>query len=125
LECSPGPTEGEPSLGTFNDIKEGEEITISYLDGSESHTARQTEPGERQQSDQRLAEINRLDRLIGDGTGIVSMPLAYLHDAHALSRLLGVILPRNEQLLIATRKYYRPSTLLVRCHSTGRYQLNP
>jgi hypothetical protein len=41
--------------------------------------------------EQRLIEITRLDRLIEDGTGIVSTPLACLHDAHALLGLLVVI----------------------------------
>src|SRR5271170_7035561 len=89
----------------FKDIEEGEEITISYLGGSESYTVRQLRlknsfgfdcacelcslpSDQRRQSDQRLAKITRLDRLIGDGTGIVSTSVACLHDAHALLRLL-------------------------------------
>lgn len=95
----------ELTIHAFKDIKEGDEITISYLDGSESFNARQLSlknsfafhcacklcsfpVGQRRESDQRLAQITKLDRLIGDGTSIVSTPLACLHDAHALLRLL-------------------------------------
>jgi hypothetical protein len=95
----------ELTIHAFKGIEEGEEITISYLDGSESYATRQLSlknsfgfdcacelcllpPDQRRQTDQRLAEITRLDRLIGDGTGIVLTPLACLHDAHALLRLL-------------------------------------
>jgi hypothetical protein len=97
----------ELTIHTFKDIEEGEEITISYLGGSQSYTVRQLRlknsfgfdfdcacelcslpSDQRRQSDQRLAKITRLDRLIGDGMGIISTPVACLHDAHALLRLL-------------------------------------
>jgi hypothetical protein len=38
---------------------------------------------------------------------------------------LVVILPRNEQILTVTRKYYWPSTLLVSCHSAGTCAAEP
>ena len=93
------------TIHTFRDVEEGEEITISYLDGSKSYAARQLSlktsfgfdctcqlcslpPAQRQQSDQRLDEITRLDGLIGDGMRIVSTPVACLYNAHALLRLL-------------------------------------
>jgi hypothetical protein len=95
----------ELTIHTFKDIEEGEEVTISYLGGSESYTARQLSlknkfgldcacelcslpSDQRRQSDQRLVKITKLDRLIGDGTGIASTPVACLHEAHALLRLL-------------------------------------
>lgn len=95
----------ELTIHACKDIEEGDEITISYLDGSESYAARQLSlkssfsfdcacelcslpPDRRQQSDQRLAEITRLDGLIGDGMRIVSTPLSCLYDAHALLRQL-------------------------------------
>jgi hypothetical protein len=95
----------ELTIHTFKDIGEGEEVTISYLGGSESYPARQLSlknrfgfdcacelyslpSDQRRQSDQRLVKITRLDRPIGDGMGIISTPVACLHDAHALLRLL-------------------------------------
>ena len=93
------------TIHALRDIEEGEEITISYLDGSESYDTRQLSlknkfsfdcacelcslpPDQRQQSDQRLDEITRLDSMIGDGRRIVFAPVACLHDAHTLLRLL-------------------------------------
>ena len=93
------------TIHTFKDVEKGEEITISYLDGSESYTARQLSlknnfgfhcacelcsllPDQRRQSDQRLEDITRLDSQIGNGMRIDSAPLPCLHDAHALLRLL-------------------------------------
>ncbi|KAI9752906.1 MAG: hypothetical protein M4579_005424 [Chaenotheca gracillima] len=98
-------TLGQLTIHVFKDLEEGEEITISYLEGSESYVARQQRlkksfgfdctcelcslpPDQRQESDQRLKEITRLDGLIGDGGRITSTPLACLREAHALLRLL-------------------------------------
>lgn len=36
-----------------------------------------------------------------------------------MEELLIVILPGTEQILEVTKKYYRPSTMLVPCHSAG------
>jgi hypothetical protein len=50
----------------------------------------------------------------------------YLHNSYYaqqvevdMEELLIVILPGTEQILEVTRKYYRPSTMLVPCHSAG------
>ena len=65
---------------------------------------------QRQQSDQRLAKITRLNRLIGDGTGIASTPVACLHDAHALLRL-----PEEEGVADARipRPYYDALQIVI------------
>ena len=93
------------TIHTLRDIEEGEEITISYLDGSDNYAARQLSlknsfgfccecelcllpPDQRRESDHRLNEMTRLDHLIGDGIRIVSAPLICLHDAHTLLCML-------------------------------------
>ena len=93
------------TIHACRDIEQGEEITISYLDGSQGYNARQLSlknsfaftcgcelcclpPAQRRRSDQRLDEITRLDNLIGDGVRIVSTPLACLRAAYALLGLL-------------------------------------
>ena len=93
------------TIHSIKDIEEGEEITISYLDASEIYKVRQQSlktgfgfdcacelcslPSVlRRESDGRLDEITRLDELIGDGMRITCTPLACLHDAHTLLRLL-------------------------------------
>jgi hypothetical protein len=95
----------ELTIHAFKDIEEGEEVTMSYLDGSGNYAVRQLNlknsfgfdcacelcslpSDQRRQSDQRLTKITKLDRLIRDGRGIVSTPVACLHDTHALLRLL-------------------------------------
>jgi hypothetical protein len=87
------------------DIKTGEEICISYLDGSENRASRQRflkarfrfscacmlcslpEP-QCEQSDKRLNEITRLDGIVGDGINIVTTPLACLHHVRTMLRLM-------------------------------------
>ncbi|KAK3364665.1 hypothetical protein B0T25DRAFT_470953 [Lasiosphaeria hispida] len=96
---------GKITIHAVRDIKEGEEITISYLANSENHAVRQSRLRDtfhfacacelcalpvmlRRQSDRRLDRIARLDGQIGDGVHIVSTPLSCLRDAHELLRLL-------------------------------------
>lgn len=93
------------TIHVFKDVEVGEEITISYLNGSESYKTRQAvlknkfgfncvchlcslSSEQRRQSDRRLDEITRLDGLIGDGMRIISTPIACLHDAYTLLQLL-------------------------------------
>jgi hypothetical protein len=93
------------TVHVFRDVEEGEEITISYLDGSNNYAERQRmlqkrfgfnctcrlcslPLAERRKSDQRLDEISQLDGRIGDGMSIVSTPLACLRNASRLLRLL-------------------------------------
>lgn len=93
------------TIHAFKDIKEGEEICISYLDGSEDYQTRQRElqarfcftctcelcslsPSKRQRSDKRLNEITRLDEIIGDGMSIIRTPIACLYHAHRVLELL-------------------------------------
>lgn len=111
---------GKITIHAIRNIEEGEEITISYLAGSENYAARQSrlkaafkfvctcelclQPGPcRQQSDNRLGRITKLDQQIGDGIRIVSTPLACLSDAHTLLGLL-----REEDIVDARvpRVYY-------------------
>jgi hypothetical protein len=90
------------TIHVFKDVEEGEEITISYLDGSEPYNERQKmlsknfgfnctchlcsiPPTQRRESDRRLNEITRLDSIIGDG---VSTPLACFRNASKLLQLL-------------------------------------
>jgi hypothetical protein len=93
------------TIHAFKDIEAGEEICISYLDGSENYRTRQRNlkdrfafecscnlcllpPTQRRESDARLDEITRLDTIIGDGVGIVTTPMAYLHHVYTIVRLL-------------------------------------
>ncbi|KAF9733861.1 set domain-containing protein 5 [Paraphaeosphaeria minitans] len=93
------------TIHAFKDIKEGEEICISYLDGSEDYQTRQRDlqarfcfsctcdlcslsPSKRQRSDKRLNEITRLDEIIGDGMSIVTTPIACLYHARRVLELL-------------------------------------
>ncbi|KAF2183156.1 hypothetical protein K469DRAFT_668715 [Zopfia rhizophila CBS 207.26] len=93
------------TIHSIKDIEESEEITISYLDGSESYKVRQQSlktsfgfdctcelcslpPTLRRESDRRLDEITRLDELIGDGVRIILTPLACVRDAYTLLQLL-------------------------------------
>ncbi|RDL31902.1 uncharacterized protein BP5553_09304 [Venustampulla echinocandica] len=93
------------TIHVFEDVEEGKEITISYLDGSKGYKTRQVvlknkfgfncecqlcslPLDQRIQSDQRLDEITRLDDSIGDGMRITSTPIACLHDAYRLLQLL-------------------------------------
>lgn len=93
------------TIHAFEDIEEGEEITISSVDGSKNYADRQRilnnsfgftcacslcslPTTEREASDRRLDEITRLDDSIGDGISIVRAPLECLQNAHALLLLL-------------------------------------
>jgi len=108
------------TIHVFKDVEVGQEITISYLDGSKSYEARQNALKrsfgfncdcqlcslpweERQRSDRRLDEVTRLDDLLGDGMRMVSKPLACLRDAYTLLQLL-----REENVTDAriSRLYY-------------------
>ncbi|KAF1960971.1 SET domain-containing protein 5 [Byssothecium circinans] len=96
---------GKLMIHACKDIEEGEEITISYLSKMETHAKRQqelrdtfgfecrcamceVEPEKRQESDARIAEIARLDALVGDGMSIIQTPLSCLHNAEKMLRLL-------------------------------------
>ena len=93
------------TVHAVKDVAEGEEITISYLDGTGTHAARQRKLSDafgfactcgtcslpalaRQSSDAAQSEIARLDARVADGVQIVATPLACLHDARAVLRLL-------------------------------------
>lgn len=96
---------GQITIHAFRDIEEGEEITISYLDGHEKYADRQrllessfrfhcscelctTPLTDRVTSDERREKIGSLDKSIGDGLGIVSTPLACLGAVRSLLKLL-------------------------------------
>lgn len=89
------------TIHVFKDIEEEEEIIIIYLQDSLDRTSRQNTlkeafnfvcscklcslaPSLRQQSDQRLATISRLDDSIGDFNRILCSPRECLHDAYLL-----------------------------------------
>jgi hypothetical protein len=93
------------TIHVFKDVEEGEEITISYLNGNQDYQGRQETlkaafnficscelcslpHAQRQESDRRLTEISRLDDSIGNFDRILCSPLACLHDAHRLMQLL-------------------------------------
>ncbi|KAJ4286555.1 hypothetical protein N0V90_013255 [Kalmusia sp. IMI 367209] len=93
------------TIHALNDIKKGEEICISYLDGSEDYQSRRRNlqarfgfyctcelcslsPLERSQSDKRLNELTRLDKVIGNGISIVTSPTTCLYHAHRVLELL-------------------------------------
>jgi hypothetical protein len=78
------------------DVKSGEEICLSCLDGLEKYASQQRllkarfgfsctcmicslPETQRDQSDTRLEEIARLDSIVGDGMSIVTTPLVCLH----------------------------------------------
>lgn len=93
------------TIHAIRDIREGEEITISYLNGPADSAERQIRlrtafrfncacefcmlSGEqRQESNRRQEELVRLDGLVGNIDDFYSKPLARLHNAHARLRLL-------------------------------------
>jgi hypothetical protein len=132
------------TIHVFKEVEKGEEITISYLPGSEHYTQRQMTLqknfgftctcqlcslplAQRQESDRRLNEITRLDSIIGDGMSIVSTPLACLRHAHTLLLLLkeeGIIdarIPRLYydalQITIANGDQARAKVFANRAHT--------
>ncbi|KAF3910298.1 hypothetical protein ABW21_db0206599 [Orbilia brochopaga] len=93
------------TIHASRDIVKGEEITIIYLAARRNCSARMQElqtsfrftcscdlcslpPRQRKISDERCDEIERLDNVIGYGTGISSSPLRTLHHTHKLLNLL-------------------------------------
>jgi len=93
------------TIHASRDIPEGDDITITYFASRRNRSARQDElwtkfrfncscslcslPFDQQKvSDERLNEIDTLDRLIGDGMGIISAPLQTLHSVQRLLTLL-------------------------------------
>ncbi|EAS34062.1 uncharacterized protein CIMG_05086 [Coccidioides immitis RS] len=118
------------TIHAFKDIEEGEEITISYVDGAETFNTRQLcleeafgfvcqcelcslSAEENKKRDNRLEEMARLDSMLGNGRRIMSKPLDCLHDAHTILRML------NEEGIVGSRisRVYNDALQISIAHS--------
>lgn len=89
------------TIYAFCDIEEGQEITISYLNGTSDYAERQRDlkkkfkfdckcelcslpPAQREESDFRLNKIKFIDEAIGDFSEIASEPETGLHLIHTM-----------------------------------------